>query len=188
MRVVFRGSSGYERELKELLQGEPEAIAKYCRALDPVDREVLLRASQSPFLVVRAAGSLGFDLVAMRSELAFPVEVKASSSDTIHFSAASGRAADQLQEHRRRVEKVGLIALYAYRRLGHRGGDPWRFYAVPTPPPPGRVLALVRKRLPVVDKTAQGNAVLRWADGMPLVRFLEAISFWTARPGNGTSP
>ncbi|MCI4337562.1 MAG: Holliday junction resolvase [Thermoplasmata archaeon] len=185
---MFRGASGYERELKELLQGDPEAIERYGRGLDPVDREVLRRSAETPFLVVRAAGSLGFDLVAMRSELAFPVEVKASSHDTIHFSAASGRAAEQLVAQRRRVERVGLIAVYAYRRLGHRGGDPWRVYAAPTPPPPGRVLALVRKRLPVVDKTAKGNAVLRWDDGMPLVRFLEAISFWTARPGNGSPP
>lgn len=177
-----RGSSGYERELKELLQGDPDAIDRYCRSLPPADRATLRAASRAPFLVVRAAGSLGFDLVAMRSELAFPVEVKASSQDTIHFSAASGRAAEQLAEHRRRVERVGLIALYAYRRIGHRAGDPWRFYTAPTPPPPGRVLSLVRKRLPVVDRTAQGNAVLRWNDGMPLVRFLEAVAFWTERP------
>lgn len=183
-----RGSSGYERELKELLQGDPEAIEHYCRALDPTDRKVLRSAAQAPFLVVRAAGSLGFDLVAMRSELAFPVEVKASSQDTIHFSAASGRAAEQLAEHRRRVERVGLIALYAYRRVGHRTGDPWRVYTAPTPPPPGRVLSLVRRRLPVVDQTAQGNAVLRWKDGMPLVRFLEAVAFWTARGPSGGSP
>lgn len=183
-----RGASGYERELKELLQGDPDAVERYCRSLPPVDRVAMRSASRAPFLVVRAAGSLGFDLVAMRSELAFPVEVKASRQDTIHFSAASGRAAEQLAEHRRRVEHVGLIALYAYRRIGHRDGDPWRIFTAPTPPPPGRVLSLVRKRLPIVDSTAQGNAVLRWNDGMPLVRFLEAVTFWTTRPTTGASP
>ncbi len=175
-----RSASGYERELKELLQGDREAIDRYARALSPLDREVLRRSSAQPFLVVRAAGSLGFDLVALRNEFAFPLEVKASSHDTIHFSAASGRAAEQLEEHRRAVERVGLIVLYAYRRIGHRQGDPWRIYAAPTSTPAGR-LGLLRQRLPVVDQTRLGNAVLRWNDGMPLVRFLERVSFLTER-------
>ena len=121
--------SNYERELKGLLQGEPDAVDHYARALPPTDRERMKQAAKTPFLVVRAAGSLGFDLVALRSEFAFPVEVKASSSDTILFSAASGRAVRQLEEHRRAVERFGLFVVYAFRRLGHRGGDPWRLYA-----------------------------------------------------------
>lgn len=182
-----RSSSGYERELKELLQGQPEAVDRYTRALDPPDRATFRHAVDRPFLVVRAAGSLGFDLVALRSEFAFPIEVKASAGDTIHFSAASGRAAEQLEEHRRAVERVGLIVLYAYRRVGHRGGDPWRIYAAPTRSPAGR-LGVLRQRLPEVDRTRQGHAVLRWEDGMPLVRFLERVDFLTANvtPGPTT--
>ena len=175
-----RNASGYERELRALLEGDAEAVAHYARSLPPEDRAILERASRSPFLVVRAAGSLGFDLVALRSEFAFPVEVKASGEDTIHFSAASGRAAEQLEEHRRRVERVGLVVLYAYRRVGIRTEEPWRIFAAPTAPTPGR-LGLLRQRLPVVDRTRQGNAVLRWNDGMPLSRFLERVLFWTER-------
>lgn len=182
---MSRSSSGYERELKGLLQGEPEAVDRYARALPPTDRVVLRRASERPFLVVRAAGSLGFDLVALRSEFAFPVEVKASSRDTIHFSAASGRAAEQLEAHRRSVERVGLIVLYAYRRVGLRGGDPWRVYIAPTATTMGR-LGVLRQRLPVVDRTRNGHAVLRWADGMPLVRFLERVAFLTGGPTHGS--
>lgn len=174
---MSRSSSAYERELKEILQGDRERLAAYSRALTPVDREVLRRASSSPFLVIRAAGSLGFDLVALRSEFAFPLEVKASSNDTIHFSAASGRAAAQLESHRQSVDRVGLIVLYAYRRVGHRSGDPWRIFAAPSDPRAGR-LGLLRKYLPVVDHTRLGNAVLRWDDGMPLIRFLERIAYW----------
>ena len=182
---MSRSSSGYERELKGLLQGDRDAIDRYARALPPADRAVLRRAAETPFLVVRAAGSLGFDLVALRNEFAFPVEVKASSHDTIHFSAASGRAAEQLEAHRRRVERVGLIVLYAYRRVGLRGGDPWRVFIAPTATTGGR-LGVLRQRLPVVDQTRLGHAVLRWADGMPLVRFLERVQFLTERPTTGS--
>ncbi|HYK92643.1 MAG TPA: Holliday junction resolvase [Thermoplasmata archaeon] len=184
---MSRSSSAYERELKGLLQGEREAVDRYSRSLEPADRETLRRASRSPFLVVRAAGSLGFDLVALRNEFAFPVEVKASSHDTIHFTAASGRAAEQLEEHRKSVERVGLIVLYAYRMVGYRAGDPWRIFAAPTQAPSGR-LGVLQQRLPQVDQTRQGNAVLRWNDGMPLVRFLERISFLTERPAAGAGP
>ncbi len=178
---MSRSSSGYERELKDLLQGERTAVDRYARALEPTERESFRRAVETPFLVIRAAGSLGFDLVALRNEFAFPLEVKASSHDTIHFTAASGRAAEQLEEHRRSVERVGLIVLYAFRRIGHRDGDPWRIFAAPTAAPSGR-LGLLRQRLPVVDRTRLGNAVLRWNDGMPLVRFLERVSYLTERP------
>ena len=75
-----------------------------------------LEHRERPFLVVRGAGSLGFDLVALRRELALPVEVKASAESSILFSAASGRAADQLEAHRTAVERVGLVAVYAYRK------------------------------------------------------------------------
>ena len=176
-----RTSSTYERELKELLQGDPETVDRYVRALDPVDRPVLRRAQKSPFLVIRAAGSLGFDLVALRSEFSFPIEVKSSSSDVIRFSSASGRATEQLAAHQASVDKVGLIVLYAYRRIGHRGGDPWRLYATPGVPGPGR-LGYLRRKLPTMDRTREGNAVLRWNDGLPLVRFLEHVLVWTERP------
>lgn len=178
-----RSSSGYERELKELLQAEPTTLDRYARALEPTDRARFRRIADAPFLVVRAAGSLGFDLVALRNEFAFPLEVKASAGDTIRFSSASGRAAEQLAAHRAAVDRVGLIVLYAYRRVGHRGGDPWRLFAAAGPDGTGR-LHLLRRRLPPVDRTREGNAVLRWRDGMPLVDFVDLIgSLTTWRPG-----
>lgn len=179
-----RSSSAYERELKEILQGEPTAIARYARTVDPADRPTVARVADEPFLVVRAAGSLGFDLVALRSEFSFPLEVKASGSDTIRFSAASGRAVEQLAAHQRAVDRVGLIVLYAYRRVGLRGEDPWRLYAAPGASRPGR-LSLLRRWLPPVDRTREGNAVLRWNDGLPLVRFLDRV-FYLTSPTSGS--
>jgi hypothetical protein len=143
-----------------------------------------LSAPPAPFLVVRSAGSFGFDLVALRPEFAFPIEVKASRSQAIHFSAASGRAAEQLAEHRRAVDRVGLLAIYAYRRLGRPGADAWRLFAPPTPPGQGR-LELLRRRLPVIESTAAGNAVLRWDSGLPLRQFLDLVGQLTERPARG---
>jgi len=180
---VGRSASAYERELKDLLQGDREALLRYGRALDPTERPILQRFSERPFLVVRAAGSLGFDLVALRNEFAFPLEVKSSSSDTIRFSAASGRAGEQLEAHRRAVDRVGLIVLYAYRKIGHRSGDPWRLF-VASAPAMGGTLGLLLKRLPPLDRTREGNAVLRWESGQPLSEFLRYIALLTDRaPG-----
>ncbi len=178
-----RTASAYERELKELLQGEPSAVDRYARALPPPDRPRLHESLSTPFLVVRAAGSLGFDLVALRSEFSFPVEVKASSSETILFSAASGRAAEQLAAHRAAVDRVGLLAIYAYRRLGRHPGDTWRLYAAGSPPALGRA-SLIKRRLPPVESTRDGNAVLRWASGLPLSNFLELVHH-LSEPANG---
>lgn len=179
-----RSASNYERELRALLEGEREAVDALARRLPPEDRARLAAARSRPFLVVRAAGSFGFDLVALRREFAFPLEAKASSSDTIRFSSASGRALAQLAHHRAAVDRVGLIVLYAYRRLGLRGGDPWRLYRAPSAVPPNGSLGFLFRQLPVVESTRAGNAVLRWEHGLPLLRFLEIVGFVTDRPGN----
>jgi Holliday junction resolvase len=173
---VGYGGSGYERELRSLLAADDDALRRYSNRLDVADRGVLRRLDAHPFVVVRAAGSFGFDLVALHRDYAFPIEVKASRSHTIRFSAASGRAEEQLAQHRRMVERHGLVILYAYRRLGERGnGDPWRLY---TPKATGLRprLDLVRKWLPPIDSTRNGGAVLRWDEGMPLVRFLDRFT------------
>jgi len=184
--VVGRSFSAYERELKDLLQGERSSVLAYSKSLEPRDREVLGHITSEPFLVIRGAGSLGFDLVALRRELALPLEVKASREATIHFSAASGRADEQLAAHRAAVERVGLVAIYAYRRLGFRDGDPWRLFAATQVPRRG-VLGLLASSLPPVESTREGNAVLRWDHGLPLVKFVERVHFLTSRSG-GAAP
>jgi hypothetical protein len=179
---VSRSSSGYERELKGLLQGDPEILGRFVKALGTDGQGLLRSVGESPFLVIRAAGSLGFDLVALRSEFSFPIEVKSSRGSAIHFSAASGRAAEQLRLHREQVDRVGLLVLYAYRRVGLRSGDPWRVFTPKSPPGQGR-LEYIRKRVPVIDSTRTGNAVLRWEAGMPLSEFLALVGALIGRRG-----
>ena len=72
------------------------------------------------------------------------------------------------------MERVGLVAVYAYRRIGYRDGDPWRLFAAAQLPDRGTLRFLAR-RLPPVETTREGNAILRWDHGMPLVRFLATV-------------
>ncbi len=179
--MVGRGSDGYERELRSLLSGDPSSVRAYARALRPVDRADFERLIDEPFLVVRGAGSMGLDLVALRREFALPIEVKASSSSVIRFTAASGRANAQLEAHRRAVERVGLMVLYAYRRLGLRGEETWRLFVAGDPPPRG-VLGTACRTVPPVAQTREGNGILRWDGGMPLSKFLARLHDLSARP------
>ncbi|HTZ61920.1 MAG TPA: Holliday junction resolvase [Thermoplasmata archaeon] len=179
--MVGRGSSAYERELRTLLEGDAPAVRGYARSLPPEHRSSFERLIEQPYLVIRGAGSLGFDLVALRREFAFPLEVKASSEPVIRFTAASGRADAQLAAHRAAVGRVGLTVLYAYRRLGLRGEESWRVFLA-SPPPEYGVLKFLCRRLPPVSATREGHGILRWEEGMPLSRFLEQVRFLTERP------
>jgi Archaeal holliday junction resolvase (hjc) len=179
--VVGHGSSAYERELRTLLEGDPSAVRTYARTVVPGERDAFERLVAEPYLVIRGAGSLGFDLVALRREFAFPLEVKASSDPVIRFTAASGRADQQLAAHRRAVGRVGLTVLYAYRRLGLRGEEPWRMFLAGTAPAWG-VLRVICRRLPPVSTTKEGHGILRWEEGMPLSRFLGLVRFLMERP------
>jgi len=174
--VVGHGSSAYERELRSLLEGQPDAVRSYARALPPSGRTEFERLIEQPFLIIRAAGSFGFDLVALRREFAFPLEVKASAEPVIRFSAASGRANAQLEAHRKAVGRVGLTVLYAYRRVGLRATENWRIFVAGEIPSSGRIGALCR-RLPPVSKTPEGNGILRWEEGRPLSEFLSHVHF-----------
>ncbi len=179
--MVGHGFSGYERELRTLLSGDPGSVRSYARSLPPAERPDFERLIEEPFLVIRGAGSLGLDLVALRRELAFPIEVKASASPVIRFTSGGGRANAQLRAHREAVEKVGLMVLYAYRRLGLRREEAWRLFVTGQTPERG-VLGLVCRGMPPVETTRNGNGVLRWEGGMPLSRFLGRVRFLSTRP------
>ena len=183
-----RSGATYERELRELLRGETEALRKYARRLPPVDRAVLEGHGRRPFLVVRAAGSFGFDLVALRPEFSFPLEVKASREETIRFSAASGRAHAQLTAHRAAVDRVGLLAVYAFRRVGGDDADAWRLFgASGTTAPTTGTAKLLRGFLPPVALTKEGHGILRWSEGRPLLAFLQRVAWLTDRSSPGSA-
>jgi len=156
-------------------------VRAYARSLPPEARSDFERLIDGPFLVIRGAGSLGFDLVALRRDYAFPLEVKASSEPVIRFTAASGRADAQLAAHRTAVQRVGLTVLYAYRRIGRRPEEAWRMFLASAVPQRG-VLRVICRRLPPLSETAHGHGVLRWEEGMPLSQFLRQARFLEERP------
>lgn len=169
--------TGYERELKGVLQGEPDSLKRYRKFAKSSEELELLRQLESrPFLVVRAAGSHGFDLVALRDRVVLPIEVKSSSQPKIPFASASGRSQEQFEGLRDQTRRSGLLLLYAYRYIGGGERDPWRLFLAEAPVEDhNRYAKMIAAQLPPVATTAQGNRVLRWEDGKPLLGFLEWV-------------
>lgn len=167
-------SSVYERELKGILAGEEEAIRRITKTTAPEVTARYLKARHRPFLVVRGAGSLGVDLVALRGDVSFPIEVKSAATDVIHFSNNSGRNAEQAEAMMIECSKASVIPLYAFRRKGGPRGDPWRVLTLPTENLPPRI-GVLYDRLPKVEKTGKGNWVMRWENGMPLSQFVDYL-------------
>ncbi len=160
----------YERELKALLAGDQKAIANMVKTCNAMETAAYNSILQEPFLVIRAAGSLGVDLVALRWDFSFPIEVKSSLDPVLHFSKNQhlvGQANNMLDE----CHRSHLIPIYAFRLKSFRG-DPWRVFTIPCDHAfKGRHSVLYR-RLPKLDVSNNGNYIMRWDNGMKLSDFL----------------
>ncbi len=163
-------SSTYERELKGILSGEEDTLRKVTKTCTPDEAAAYLTARLRPFLVVRGAGSLGVDLVALRGDVSFPIEVKSAMKDVIRFADSGKRNHEQAVNMQRECSRASVIPLYAFRLKGRRG-DSWRIHTLPTENLPPRIQVLY-DRIPKVEKTAEGNYVMRWERGLPLHKFL----------------
>ena len=124
------------------------------------------------FIVIRAAGSFGVDLVAVREDYSFPIEVKASVDRIFHFSD-DPRLTEQAEMLKRDCSDAGVIPLYAF-RLKRARGDPWRIFTLNVDNIRGRI-KLFYDRIPKMEKTKTGNYVMRWEHGMPLHRFIDYL-------------
>lgn len=162
----------YERELKGILSGDPSVLDKMTRTGSDEIVHAYRQPGKSPFLCVRAAGSLGHgDLVVMRNGFGFLIEVKAAGRDTVHFSESSGALHEQAVAITEEARRAGVLALYAFRLKGHRKKDPWRIFSLPAEDLEGRAKFLHR-RTPPLPRTDSDTHVLRWEEGRPLHRFL----------------
>lgn len=162
----------FERELKGILSANEDVIARVTKTCDDDERRGYLRICEKPFMVVRGAGSLGIDLVAICSGLSLPIEVKSSTSDVLRFSR-SEKLAIQAQEMIDDCKRVGLMPVYAFKYKRKRG-DAWRVFTLDVGPMNGR-LKLIYERLPKIEPSKEGNLIMRWNDGMPLNRFIEYL-------------
>lgn len=173
IKLDFLNGAIYERELVGIFSGNEKTVKTYSKKLDDDGRIAALSMIRKPFFVTRSAGSLGADLVAMRDDFSFVVEVKSSINDTLSFGGSTGRMQDQAQRLDQMCQRAGLFVLYAYRMKGV-AGDPWKVFAIPAEVT-GR-LRNVYSILPNVGITRNGNFVLKWNEGMSLSRFIEYIN------------
>ena len=166
-------ASSYERELRAVLAGSPAGVRAVTRSCSEIERAHAMQVVQRPFLVVRVAGS-GMDgsgdIIALRGDLSFPIEVKTRADKKVYFS---GQTEAQLESMKEIGEKCGLMPLYAHRLKGVRG-DSWRIFRVETSTLTGRLATLAR-RIPTLPLTRTGKPHLDWDQGLPLHKFLGVV-------------
>ena len=166
-------ASSYERELRAVLAGSPAGVRAVTRSCSEIERAHAMQVVQRPFLVVRVAGS-GMDgsgdIIALRGDLSFPIEVKTRADKKVYFS---GQTEEQLESMKEIGEKCGLMPLYAHRLKGVRG-DSWRIFRVETSTLAGRLATLAR-RIPTLPLTRTGKPHLDWDQGLPLHKFLGVV-------------
>lgn len=163
----------YERELKYLLSGETKAVTRMVKTCNDEETQAYCSMIDNPFLVIRAAGSLGVDLVALRWDFSFPVEVKSSDNDTLYMSKTA-RLIEQAQTMLESCDKSHVIPIYAYRLKGVKG-DPWRIFTIPSDNELKGHAALLKKKIPALDISRNGNFIMRWNDGLKLSDFLKYV-------------
>jgi Holliday junction resolvase len=163
-------SSVYERELKGILEGDDKTLSKITKTCSTVEKGNYYLTKQKPFVVVRAAGSFGVDLVALRGDVSFLMEIKSSTTNTLHFSSVDGKLQRQAEKMQRECERTRTLPVYGFRLKGH-GGDSWRLFTLEVPVLEGRA-KILHNRLPKLSKSKSGNFIMRWEDGLPLADFL----------------
>lgn len=162
-----------ERDLKAILHGELAVLQRIVKNFDIHIRNAYMKILSKPFIVVRAAGSFGIDLVAIRDDIAFPIEVKTSASTT-YWLSKSRKLKEQTERMIGECKRVNLFPIYAYRLKHVQQDDPWRIFTLPVKNLKGR-MKVVYNRIPKVNLTSSGNWVLHWQNGMPLHKFIEYI-------------
>jgi len=163
-------SSVYERELKGILEGDEKTLSKITKTCSALEKGNYFLTQQKPFIVVRAAGSFGVDLVALRGDISFLMEIKSSTTDTLHFSSVDGKLQRQAEKMQRECERTKTLPVYGFRLKGH-GGDSWRLFSMEILQLEGRA-KILHNRLPKLGISKNGNFIMRWDDGLPLSDFL----------------
>jgi Holliday junction resolvase len=163
-------SSVYERELKGILEGDDTILSRVTKTCSALEKSNYYLTKTKPFIVVRAAGSFGVDLVALRGDISFLMEIKSSTTDTLHFSSVDGKLQRQAEKMQRECERTRTLPVYGFRLKGH-GGDSWRLFTMEIHQLEGRA-KILHNRLPKLSMSKNGNFIMRWVDGLPLSDFL----------------
>ncbi len=167
-------ASSYERELKGILSGRDDVLTRVTKTCSDDERDGYYSIKERPFIVTRAAASLGVDIIALRGDISFPLEVKSSVKRVIRTSCNSGRETEQAENLMEMCAQSGVLPVYAFRLKGVRG-DSWRVFTMDMEPPKG-IGGLIHSRLPKIRQTPKGNYVMEWEEGMPLSQFISYLS------------
>ena len=166
-------SSKYERELRQVLAGLTKGVDSIIKSCNEIEKAKMKLIEKRPFLVVRAAGS-GIegsgDLLALRGDICFPIEVKSSKEARLYLS---GRTVEQYNSLVYEGNRSCLMPLYAYRLKGVRG-DSWRLFRVETETLHGKLRKL-EPSIPSLPLTRNGKPYLNWEDGLPLNEFIAIV-------------
>jgi Holliday junction resolvase len=172
MRRV-RKSKGYERELKRILQGDMDTLNAVTKTCSKEEKEAYFKIREKPFVMIRSAGSLGVDLVAMRGDISFPIEVKSSKYKKIRL-ANNPQLKEQARKYELACQNANLLPIYAFRYKGFRG-DSWRIFTMENNELKGTAKR-INHRLAKVFLTKDGYKILKWEDGWPLSKFIEYLN------------
>lgn len=159
-------ASQYEREIKGILEGERDIISKITKSCNVIEKNNYFKIFDKPFVVIRAAGSFGIDLVAVRGDISFLLEVKSSIENTIHFSSINGKLQKQAVNMQNICEKTKTLPIYAYRIKNYRG-DSWKLFTLDIKNVEGR-LKLLHSRIPKLVRSKKGYFIMRWDQGLSL--------------------
>ncbi len=167
--------SVYERELREILAGNEEILKRVTKSCSEEETKKYMKIKEKPFIVVRAAGSLGIaDIVAIRGDISFIVEIKVRKEKEILFSHEGGRMQRKAEEMKEKCEMTSILPIFAYRIKGARG-DAWRIFTIEIHGLQGKS-EQVNKMVPKLEKTGNGNYIMKWENGMKLSDFIEIVS------------
>ncbi|MFO7991147.1 MAG: Holliday junction resolvase [Thermoplasmata archaeon] len=165
-------TGSYERELRGILSADEEVLEDTTKTCSEEEKEQLFSIKDIPFLVVRAGGSLGIDLIALRGEIAFPIEVKSSKKDTIYFSDEE-RLTEQAEWMAEVCFNSKVLPLYAFRLKGVRG-DKWRIFTMNIDGM-SKKHRVIQRKIPFIQETMHGNYKMDWEEGIPLNEFIAYV-------------
>jgi Holliday junction resolvase len=166
--------SQYERELRGILEGEETVLKRAVKSCSVLEKENYLKIMTKPFAVIRAAGSYGIDLVAVRGDISFLIEIKTSIDETLHFSTIGGKLQQQAESMREICERTRTLPIYAFRLKKFRG-DAWRIFTMDMNKLSGRLL-IMHQRLPRLETSKKNNYIMRWRHGMALSDFISYLT------------
>lgn len=172
--MVDMNGSQYEREFRCILEAEQKILEKVTKTCSVLEKENYLKIKRRPFAVIRAAGSFGIDLVAVRGDISFLVEIKTSGANTLHFSSINGKLQEQAIVMKSICEKTCTLPVYAFRLKNHRG-DSWRVFTLDLDTLSGR-LEILHRRIPLLEKSKNNNYIMRWEKGMRLSDFISYLN------------